>query len=283
MKRVLRTRSREVTKRAFDAAVSAAARLHDATGFGRRRDSAVDAILCYHGVGEPEESGWFGTVSPERFRGDVASLAAHYELVDLETLATGTADDGAGAGRIALTFDDGHRSVVESALPILREFDVPATVFVNPALLGDRDRELVARRHGVDCDGRMLFTDEEVRELVADPLITVGNHTRTHPNLTDLDSPAARRTEIVGAKEHLEERFGIDVTAFSYPHGAFDPAARRVVEASHEISVTTEPFLVDPSTGSHRLPRISAHESRERLLWNLTPASDALNAVRYSR
>ena len=237
--------------------------------------SSRDAILSYHAVGERSDAGYFGNISTERFRESIEYLVANADIVPLSAIPK----EGSGR-RVAVTFDDGLKSVYTDALPILREYDVPATVFLNPAFLDDRNRELAVARHGIDDTGPIMLGDEAVAELVEDPLITVGNHTLTHRDLSAVDDTETLRTEIIESKHRLEDRYGISVEQFSYPHGAFSERSRRLVEATHEISVTAASFLVDEGV-RHQLPRLSGHKSPRAFRWGLTSAGDRLNRVRY--
>jgi peptidoglycan/xylan/chitin deacetylase (PgdA/CDA1 family) len=51
---------------------------------------------------------------------------------------------------------------------------------------------------------------------------TIGAHTLSHPNVAQV-SPDAARAEIAGSKRRLEERLGVPVEHFSYPHPALNP------------------------------------------------------------
>lgn len=266
-----------VTDTVLEYLVSTSAALHCATGFGHVAGTRRNGVLMYHGVGDREtEGGFFGSVSSERFRADLEHFAAGFEFVALADVF-----EGGETGQIAVTFDDGLSSVYSEVLPILREFDAPATVFVTPAFVGDRNRDLIAKRHRVDVDGPIMLTDDELAALASDPLVTVGNHTLTHPNLAEVESDERLHAEIVGARDRLEDRYDTVVDSFSYPYGTYSERAREVVETSHDVSVTTTPFPVDPPADGHALPRLRAHEPRRRLLWQLSPLGEALNKLRY--
>lgn len=66
-------------------------------------------------------------------------IARHYDFISLdEALA---ALSGAGRLRrdgVVLTFDDGYRDFYDNALPLLRAYSLPATIFVPTALIGKR-------------------------------------------------------------------------------------------------------------------------------------------------
>jgi len=63
-----------------------------------------------------------------------------------------------------------------------------------------------------------LLTGDELLALADNPLVTIGAHTRTHPQLSSLDGEAQRR-EIAGSKHDLEKLLGKEVTVFAYPFG----------------------------------------------------------------
>ena len=99
-------------------------------------------ILLYHFVSDERndftQSGH--TVATADFRAQLEYLAGRYTIVRLGESA-GLAD--AAAGRTgpfaAVCFDDGYRCILEQAYPVLQAMRIPATMFVNPPVLGNRD------------------------------------------------------------------------------------------------------------------------------------------------
>jgi peptidoglycan/xylan/chitin deacetylase (PgdA/CDA1 family) len=82
-----------------------------------------------------------------------------------------------------------------------------------------------------DADEARPLTPDEALQLGEGGLITIGAHTVTHPPLDRLPS-AARPAEIGGSKVALERLFGRPVEGFSFPHGARDAEANRLVRAA---------------------------------------------------
>jgi len=241
------------------------------TGQGPVTGTDRNAILMYHAVGEDPDAGYFGNVSTGQFRERIATLADHGDIVPLPAVV----DSGSGQ-QFAVTFDDGLQSFYTEALPVLRAYEVPATVFVNPLFIDDRNADLARKRHDVDDPGRLMLADEQVRELVDSPLVTIGNHTLSHRKLSEVEDEGALRAEIVESKRLLEERYGITVDRFSYPHGVYTEQARRLVEATHELSVTAHPFLVARDE-PHLLPRLGGHKPTERFQWERSGAGNMVN------
>lgn len=258
-----------------DGVTQSAVRVHEQTGIANLGRGSSNAILSFHAVGPPSPGGTAERVSPARFRQVVERVGADAEFVPLSAVTTPSRRQ-----RVAVTFDDGHRSVCEHAMPVLRELGVPATVFLNPGLLDDRAPARFAARHDVASGEGRVLTDAQVAELVADPLVSIGNHTMTHPDLTAIRDQAGRRTEIVESRRRLEDRYGADVTAFAYPYGAHDARSRDLVEQTHDLSVTASPRLVGGRAGPHQLPRLDGTAPLSKLSWELTPASDLLHALR---
>ena len=70
-------------------------------------------------------------ISPERLFDHIGWLKRRYRFVSIDEFCRAQRRRGLAA----VTFDDGYKSVVEYALPILESLDVPCTIFVNTAWL----------------------------------------------------------------------------------------------------------------------------------------------------
>jgi peptidoglycan/xylan/chitin deacetylase (PgdA/CDA1 family) len=91
---------------------------------------SADCILMYHGT--PERDG-------PRLARQLRAVAAFFDVVPLEQLGQrGAARRRKGRRRVALTFDDGLRSNVRVAYPLLCALGLPATFFVCPGLIERR-------------------------------------------------------------------------------------------------------------------------------------------------
>jgi peptidoglycan/xylan/chitin deacetylase (PgdA/CDA1 family) len=102
-------------------------------------------VLTYHDVlpGPLDVANpLFGlAVDTGTFRAHMCELRAHYVPVSLVEVLRWLRQGAELPSLAALvTFDDGHRNIRQHALPILREFGIPAVVFVTAGFLGDRYR-----------------------------------------------------------------------------------------------------------------------------------------------
>lgn len=131
-------RVRDIATRA--AVKNIAARLLCVAGvpaFARRRHRDVLAIVMYHGVQDQPLSPacWHvGGLAP--YRRQLEYVRRHFAVLALEEalarLAAGTLPPRA----MAITFDDGTRNLATHAMPVLRELNLPAAVFLATGPIG---------------------------------------------------------------------------------------------------------------------------------------------------
>lgn len=96
-------------------------------------------------------------------------------------------------------------------------------------------------RLGVDA-ARALDEDalswDEIRSLARDPLVTIGAHTVSHPQLAHLDDDAARR-ELVESRARIEVQIGRRVHHLAYPYGGPGACGPREFRLAAEAGYTT--------------------------------------------
>jgi peptidoglycan/xylan/chitin deacetylase (PgdA/CDA1 family) len=197
----------------------------------RRRCSV---ILCYHGVAESNSVAdpHFLRVSPSAFRAQIELLCdAGFEFVTVAELAERAAGGTPPPGLVALSFDDGMDDNHHVALPILREYGVPATIYVATGLIGKRNP-------WIDADaGTRMMTEGELLEVAAAGL-ELGAHTVSHPDLSRMGMQECLR-EMVGSRDALNMLTGGQVRTFAYPFCKYGPEALAAArEAGFEAAVT---------------------------------------------
>lgn len=163
-----------------------------------------------------------------------------------------------GAGlRIAVTFDDGFVSVVENALPELRERGIPFTVFFPTGSWGTRPGWIRDSRH--PSWHERVLSREELVKFAADPLVTIASHSINHPNFLRLE-PAQADTEFRESRAALEEVLRQPVDLFSFPHGAHDAdLVRRAYQAGYIGVYTVEPSFAPQANGRFVAGRVATN------------------------
>jgi len=91
-------------------------------------------ILCYHRIFEPERDPHLLSVSLEHFQQHLQVIKQMAHPVRLDQLHEKTRRG------VVITFDDGYLDNLENALPLLREANLPATIYIATGYVGT-DRE----------------------------------------------------------------------------------------------------------------------------------------------
>ena len=171
------------------------------------------------------------------------------------------------AGRPLTVHKDGARQTFDCATPEQKRKAWGALYWwlrgPDEDLTRTLTRDLCAQA-GIDptAPAREMMTWDEITELAADPLCTIGAHTVNHYSLAKLDS-ARCFEEMASGKQGLEDRLGRPVRHLSYPYGsAADCGPRELklaAEAGFETGVTTFKGLLFPAHKNHLmgLPRLS--------------------------
>lgn len=184
-------------------------------------------VLYYHGVTKRQLPG---------FERQMRWLASNTSIIPLQTLERG---DWSGQ-RICLTFDDALDSVRQHALPVLRELNLPATIFAVAGNLGREPSWAIADKH--PDRNEILSTAEQLKDYPSD-LIEIGSHTMTHPDLTTLTGDSLR-DELAESKRALETLLGREVRSLSVPFGAYNQESLRAArEVGYKTVVTCDPEI----------------------------------------
>ncbi len=135
--------------------------------------------------------------------------------------------------------------------------------------LGEVDQRQVIRaladRYGVDLEAladSQVMTWDEVRQLAADPLVSIGAHTHDHFAMARLDASAAR-ADVCKGLTRLEEELGRRPKHFAYPYGKSHTISLRDADILRDFgfasSVTTLPGVLQSVNARDlmMLPRVS--------------------------
>lgn len=114
---------------------------------------------------------------------------------------------------VILTFDDGYEDNYLELFPLLKKYNLKATIFVVAADVGHDD----------------YLKDYQIKEMVKSGLVSIQSHTQNHTVLSDIDSESIDR-EFRASCAELAKITGKNVTALSYPGGYFDDEVIRIAK-----------------------------------------------------
>lgn len=200
-------------------------------------------VLGYHAVSATWPAAL--AIQPERLDAQVAALVARGYRGATFTEAV---RERRGGRTLAVTFDDGFRSVIEHAFPILERHGVPGTLFVPTDHVG-RDEPMawptidqwLGGPHEHELAG---LSWDEIGRLAAAGW-EIGSHTRTHPHLTGI-GPAELREELEGSRAIVEARLGVRCTSIAYPYGESDQRVRRAARRAGYAAGAALPARLHP-------------------------------------
>jgi peptidoglycan/xylan/chitin deacetylase (PgdA/CDA1 family) len=182
----------------------------------------------------------------------------------LDTIASGKSP----LSGFALTFDDGYRDTVTTAMPILNAMGLKATVYVVVNKIGGTN-DWCVRKGDVE---EPLADVSLLNEWLAEGH-EIGSHTLSHANLRKCEEREAR-AEIVDSRKRLEDLFGVSVRHFAYPFGFYnDRAVDFVREADYVTAVTVKFGFAACGVAAFQLPRIPMLSTGEwvRKAWHRLP------------
>lgn len=227
------------------------------------------AILMYHGIGSDGFDPWGLLVSEDRFAGQLDWLTRTRTVLPLTEFAARHRQGRLPADAVSLTFDDGYASVFQSAIPLLSQFKVHATIFL-PVELIERRRpfwwdELARIVIGFDGDDLRL---EDARLSVPPP----DRRDRSWPPDEPPRTPRQRLFQSIWRKLRMRTPAELDA-AMAQLRGQ----AARAVHPTSTLIGPVEPEKLRPISsstvafGSHglthpSLPKLSTEEKLHELI-----------------
>lgn len=198
-------------------------------------------VICYHSINKDPSGKSSIIISKEKFRQQLQTIKDNgYTTLTMAQLNGYLFEDKPIPEKsVVITFDDGYRDNYTDAFPILKEFNMNATIFVISSYL---DREL-------------YLTTEEIEEM-SDYGIDIESHTVSHVKLSTL-SYENQLKELKNSKEIIEKITNKPVISIAYPEGKYNNTTKKaVIEAGYSMGFTIERGYADRNDNPAQLNRI---------------------------
>ena len=199
----------------------------------RNRDALT--IVSFHRVLKPAEiepmsAGAEWIVSVELFRQCLSFFRRHYNVVRLSDIwANHHEGQALPPNPLVITFDDGWTDNRTIAMPVLQEFRLPATFFVNTDM--------------IDTDTGQYLSAAQLCDLHQHGF-EIGIHGTDHRAYTELTD-----NELTGRLDHAKQKLETWIGAsnalhLSFPHGDYDRrVVDRVQERGYGLMLTSDPII----------------------------------------
>jgi len=141
---------------------------------------------------------------------------------------------------IIVTFDDGYKDNYTYAYPILKKYNMKATIFIIVNSLGKT---------------RSLNIDE-IREMKG--TIDFQSHTMTHAHLGKLRKSRVEY-EVAESKRQLEKLTGENIFVIAYPYGSYNSQTIETVKKYYKYGLTVRSgfFIDEPGFDDYQIDRVA--------------------------
>lgn len=209
-------------------------------------------ILNYHKIDRKPDIG-LTTRHPNDFKNDLQLLKqSGFNSVNF----THFEENKLPEKPVIISFDDAYESFYTEALPILKELQMTAVVFVPVDFIGKYntwDVQIGTKKYR-HMNKQQL---QEITKLGFE----LGSHSLTHRNLTFLNTKSLT-SEIKRSREILQEITGDNILSFSYPFGLFNNRVIEAVKNYYQYAVQLIKYKQQQNGKSYyTIPRINIYRT----------------------
>lgn len=203
-------------------------------GAAHAGDQVNIPILCYHNL-NPTKPGSM-SMTPKKFASQMKYLKDNgFTVIPLKEAVEYLQGkrDTLPKKAIVVTADDGWLSVYKYMFPIVRENNIPVTLFIYPQTISA----------GVNA-----MTWEQLKELQDTGLFNIQSHTYDHPNFKQMKKhlsaekyAAYVNMQMEKSKKILEEKTGTKITLLAWPFGIYnDYLEDQAAKAGYDMAFTID-------------------------------------------
>lgn len=147
---------------------------------------------------------------------------------------------------VALTFDDGFLDVYQNAFPLLKKYNIKASMYI----VND-----FTTKPG-------YCTIEQLQEMLDSGFVAMESHTVTHNRLATLSAQRVQ-TELTDSKAFLKEKLDVDSTVLCYPYGSFNNMVTRIAKEQYKYGLAMDGgvYIINKHTDPYQIARIYANRS----------------------
>ncbi|OQY23336.1 MAG: hypothetical protein B6I37_05545 [Desulfobacteraceae bacterium 4572_35.2] len=146
---------------------------------------------------------------------------------------------------VAITVDDGYLTFMTGAMPLLKQYGFPATLFVSTDSVG----------------GNSYLSWRQLRQLQQKG-VEIGNHSASHPYFVsnEVREPltwfANSVADIIKAQDAFFDHLGFKPQLFAYPYGEYSPQLERLIEElGFKAAVAQQSGALTKELSFYSLPR----------------------------
>jgi peptidoglycan/xylan/chitin deacetylase (PgdA/CDA1 family) len=215
---------------------------------GIDHETGYATVFVYHKFNEPSSPST--SISSEILEAQLKYLKENaFHVVQLHEIVTYLKEGLKIPPRtVAITLDDGYKSVYEHAFPLLKKYDFAFTIFLY--------------MEAIDSFSDYLTVDE-LREMKKYGKVTFGNHSFAHSRFARWPRDASQEDylksledDLLKSEKRFDELLGFKSEFYAFPYGEYN---REFVELlrqrGYSAAFTQDPFNTGPATDRFLIPR----------------------------
>jgi peptidoglycan/xylan/chitin deacetylase (PgdA/CDA1 family) len=249
-------------------------------------------IITYHRISDhTTDSGYKNIISANvaQFTYQIKYISNHFKIIDLNDLYN--LNVRSQENYAAVTFDDGYKDNIDTALPILLKYRIPAMFFITTNFIDNnclpwwdrvsmqvRDNgknnlhELIQKlkhMHDLEIENYLFSLDKQIRysnykfdlrkpAMMSweDLKLLVENGMTISPHTKthcnfDIEEMSFLREEVSQSKIELEDKLGIKTFCFSYPYGFYGSRKNQIALMLKSLGIR---LAVTTSMGANNIP-----------------------------
>jgi len=214
------------------------------------RSGYVVPVLMYHNIDDNWKESKI-SVSPKSFRRQMEFLVKNkYNIVSLDEIKQ-LRESGKSIPykTVAITFDDGYENNYTNAFGVLKEYNIPAAIFVVLNKIG---------REG-------YLTWPQIKEM-AKHNIQIGSHTLSECYLPDIKDETRLKREIYDSRRMLKKRIPQAGDFIAYCSGGFNEHIRQIaIDAGYDGACATNPGKDYPDDDIYAIKRLRISRTSDNL------------------
>ena len=140
---------------------------------------------------------------------------------------------------VILTFDDGYRNNYTVLFPLLKKYQIKATIFIFPNNIGTN---------------KNFLTWDMVKEMQDSGLVSFQSHTMSHRDLDTL-TEAEQRYELEESKRIITEKTGKECFVLCFPTGKYNADTLKLAKQSYLFGLKMRGNLYTTGSDRYVIPR----------------------------
>ena len=220
--------------------------------------TAVPAVVMYHACSGSE---WKYDVDPTNLKKQLTYLRTQRTVVALsDIIMHARGEKKADQRAVAITVDDGYLDTYKIFFPLMKELQIPFTLFLTTDLSEQEKLGNLPRP-----------TWDQIKEMHDSGLVTIAVHGHTHTNWPDALTVGKLESEITASADAIKTAVGSVPGVVAAPAGRITP---EVVDYIHSRGFTAlclaTTGLIESPTDVFRLPRIPVDRDTTNILLRLS-------------